>query len=198
MWFVWELVPRQDQLLGKKGTIPFSFIPFQLVFAKHNCVLYAVLHSCFHPEISVTTKQTLINREKGSFPVKVLIQHLFMECLLCTRHWKQCCFPAGHPSSGGQEWWWMGSQSTDFPRSSQGSESRAWHPISSGSPGLHPCPADSSSSVSSTSSDIAPCLAFPFISLSTTVPPQWLGVLPLQWTLLHISRSLITTYHVKM
>ena len=79
---LWELVPWQDQLLGKKGTIPFNFIPFQWVFADHNCVLYAVLHSCFHPEIPVTTKQTLINREKGSFLVKVLVQHMFMECLL--------------------------------------------------------------------------------------------------------------------
>ena len=97
---LWELVPWQDQLLGKKSTIPFNFIPFQWVFADHNCVLYAVLHSCFHPEIPVTTKQTLINREKGSFLVKVLVQHMFMECLLCIRHGKQCYFPACHPSSG--------------------------------------------------------------------------------------------------
>ena len=134
-------------------------------------MLYAVLHSCFHPEISVTTKQTLINREQGCFLVKVPVQHLLMECLLCTRHWRQCCFPARHSSSGGQERGWTGSQSTDFPRSSQGSEFRAWHPTSPGSPGLYPCPADSSSTVLSTASDIAPWIAFPFISLSTTVPP---------------------------
>lgn len=71
-------------------------------------MLYAVLHSCFHPEISVTTKQTLINGEKGSFPVKVLIQHLFMECLLLYPALKTVLLPAGHPpqvarSGGGRD-----------------------------------------------------------------------------------------------
>lgn len=129
--FVLIIGSGHDSLLGKKGTVALPFTVSVSLYWARLCALHCV-PQLFSSWNICATKQTLIDKEKGSFLVKVvyLIHAYGLPTLYHRKEW------ALSPSSG-----WPGvggSRSMDFPRSRQGSEFRAWHSSSSRSPTLVP------------------------------------------------------------